>query len=78
MRGRDKVSTYFGNYAREDQWRLAPGLVEGRPAALYSCAMRPPPFPSISFCSTGKGIQLLRSGTSATRDMPWKLRTCVP
>ena len=34
MRGRDKVSTYFGNYAREDQWRLAPGLVEGRPAAL--------------------------------------------
>ncbi|MBX5049591.1 RNA polymerase sigma factor [Rhizobium lentis] len=34
MRGRDKVSTYFGNYAREERWWLAPGLVEGRPAAL--------------------------------------------
>lgn len=34
MRGRDKVSTYFGNYAHEGQWRLAAGLVEGRPAAL--------------------------------------------
>lgn len=34
MRGRDAVSSYFGNYAREDRWRLATGLVEGRPAAL--------------------------------------------
>ncbi|AJC78323.1 RNA polymerase sigma-24 factor RpoE 2 [Rhizobium etli bv. phaseoli str. IE4803] len=34
MRGRHEVSSYFGNYAREDRWRLAPGLVEGRPAAL--------------------------------------------
>lgn len=34
MRGRDEVSSYFGNYGREDRWRLATGLVEGRPAAL--------------------------------------------
>lgn len=34
MRGRREVSNYFGNYSREDRWQLAPGLVEGRQAAL--------------------------------------------
>jgi RNA polymerase sigma-70 factor (ECF subfamily) len=33
MRRRD-VRTYFGNYATVDDWRLVPGLVEGRPAVL--------------------------------------------
>ncbi|MBX5030838.1 RNA polymerase sigma factor [Rhizobium lentis] len=47
MRGRDKVSTYFGNYAREERWWLAPGLVEGRPAALVfeqGAALRTPAY----------------------------------
>ena len=34
MRGKGEVSRYFGNYAKVSDWRLAPGLVEGRPAIL--------------------------------------------
>jgi RNA polymerase sigma-70 factor, ECF subfamily len=34
MRGKAEVSRYFGNYARVSDWRLVPGLVEGRPAIL--------------------------------------------
>lgn len=33
-RGRADVSTYVGRYEAQDDWRLVPGLVEGRPAAL--------------------------------------------
>ena len=32
--GRADVGTYIGRYAVQDDWRLVPGLVEGRPAAL--------------------------------------------
>ncbi len=34
MRGRVEVSRYFGNYSSVGDWRLVPGLVEGRPAIL--------------------------------------------
>ena len=34
MKGKAEVSRYFGNYAGMADWRLAPGLVEGRPAIL--------------------------------------------
>jgi RNA polymerase sigma-70 factor (ECF subfamily) len=34
MGGRSEVSNYFGNYSRIADWRLVPGLVDGRPAAL--------------------------------------------
>ena len=34
MRGKAEVSSYFGNYAEASDWRLVPGLVEGRPAIL--------------------------------------------
>ena len=34
MRGKAEVSRYFGNYAKVSDWRLVPGLVEGRPAIL--------------------------------------------
>lgn len=34
MSGRDEVSTYLTQYARHHDWRLAPGVVEGRPAVL--------------------------------------------
>ena len=36
MTGRREVSTYFGNYSRAEDWHLAPGLVDGRPALLVS------------------------------------------
>src|SRR5262245_61300548 len=34
MRGKAEVSRYFGNYSAAGDWRLVPGLVEGRPAIL--------------------------------------------
>jgi RNA polymerase sigma-70 factor (ECF subfamily) len=34
MNGKAEVSKYFGNYSKVDDWRLVPGLVEGRPAIL--------------------------------------------
>ena len=33
-RGKAEISSYFGNYAEVSDWRLVPGLVEGRPAIL--------------------------------------------
>jgi RNA polymerase sigma-70 factor (ECF subfamily) len=33
-RGKAEVVRYFGNYAKVSDWRLMPGLVEGRPAIL--------------------------------------------
>jgi RNA polymerase sigma-70 factor, ECF subfamily len=32
--GKAEVSRYFGNYSQVSDWRLVPGLVEGRPAIL--------------------------------------------
>jgi RNA polymerase sigma-70 factor (ECF subfamily) len=34
MKGRKEVVDYFGNYARHDDWRFAPGLVDSRPALI--------------------------------------------
>jgi RNA polymerase sigma-70 factor (ECF subfamily) len=34
MNGKAEVSRYFGNYAKVRDWRLVPGLVEGRPAIV--------------------------------------------
>ena len=34
LNGRKQVATYFGNYSRVQDWHLAPGLVENRPAIL--------------------------------------------
>lgn len=34
LNGKAEVSRYFGNYAAVADWRLVPGLVEGRPAIL--------------------------------------------
>jgi RNA polymerase sigma-70 factor (ECF subfamily) len=38
MNGREEVGRYFGNYSKTVGWRFAPGLVEGRPAALVQQA----------------------------------------
>lgn len=34
IRGKAEVARYFGNYSGAGDWRLVPGLVEGRPAIL--------------------------------------------
>jgi RNA polymerase sigma-70 factor (ECF subfamily) len=34
MNGRDEAGRYFTNASRGDDWRLVPGTVEGRPAAI--------------------------------------------
>ena len=34
MNGKAEVSRYFGNYDKAMDWRLVPGLLEGRPAIL--------------------------------------------
>ena len=34
MTGKVEVSRYFGNYSAVSDWRLVPGLLEGRPAIL--------------------------------------------
>ena len=34
LNGRSEVETYFGNYARMQDWRFVPGLVDRRPAVL--------------------------------------------
>jgi RNA polymerase sigma-70 factor (ECF subfamily) len=34
MNGKAEVSHYFGNYAKIQDWRLVPGLIEGRPAIM--------------------------------------------
>ncbi len=36
LTGRKDVSAYFSRYAEVSDWRLAPGLAEGRPALLVS------------------------------------------
>jgi RNA polymerase sigma-70 factor (ECF subfamily) len=36
LHGRNEVGVYFGNYARVNDWRLAPGFVDRRPAILVS------------------------------------------
>jgi RNA polymerase sigma-70 factor, ECF subfamily len=37
-RGRDVVQNYFGRYRDRQDWRLRPGLVEGRPAVIVQDA----------------------------------------
>jgi RNA polymerase sigma-70 factor (ECF subfamily) len=34
LNGKTEVSRYFGHYSKASDWRLVPGLVEGRPAIL--------------------------------------------
>jgi len=52
-RGRTEVGTYFGRYGTLTDWRLVPGLVEGRPAALVvdpaDAASRPVYFVLLAF-----------------------------
>jgi RNA polymerase sigma-70 factor, ECF subfamily len=45
LSGRGEVGRYFGNYSQTDDWRLAPGLVEGRPAVVVLDPARPASLP---------------------------------
>jgi RNA polymerase sigma-70 factor, ECF subfamily len=44
--GRNEVGSYFHNYGRQTDWTLAPGLVDGRPAALVRDAANPSAAPT--------------------------------
>jgi len=41
MEGLEEVSRYFGNYSRIHDWKLTPGLVDGRPALLVTDPAKP-------------------------------------
>ena len=45
LSGRGEVGRYFGNYSQTDDWHLAPGLVEGRPAAVVLDPAQPAGLP---------------------------------
>jgi len=45
LSGRGEVGRYFGNYSQTDDWHLAPGLVEGRPAVVVVDPARPASLP---------------------------------
>jgi RNA polymerase sigma-70 factor, ECF subfamily len=46
MTGKAEVSRYFGNYSKAHDWRLVPGLVDGRPAILVFDPGSPSPDPT--------------------------------
>lgn len=45
LSGRGEVGRYFGNYSQTNDWHLAPGLVEGRPAVVVLDPTRPAGLP---------------------------------
>ena len=45
LSGRGEVGRYFGNYSQTDDWHLAPGLVEGRPAVMVLDPTQPAGLP---------------------------------
>ena len=45
LSGRGEVGRYFGNYSQTDDWHLAPGLVEGRPAVVVLDPAQPAGLP---------------------------------
>jgi RNA polymerase sigma-70 factor (ECF subfamily) len=60
MSGRKEVSRYFGNYAGIGDWKLIPGLVDGRPALLVLDPARPEAPPSYFVTVEWKGGQVVR------------------
>jgi RNA polymerase sigma-70 factor (ECF subfamily) len=46
LSGRGEVGRYFGNYSQTDDWHLAPGLVEGRPAVVVLDPAQPAALPA--------------------------------
>jgi RNA polymerase sigma-70 factor (ECF subfamily) len=46
LSGRGEVGRYYGNYSQTDDWHLAPGLVEGRPAVVVLDPAQPAALPA--------------------------------
>lgn len=60
MHGRKEVSRYFGNYAGIGDWKLIPGLVDGRLALLVLNPGRPEAPPSYFVTLEWEGNNLVR------------------
>jgi RNA polymerase sigma-70 factor, ECF subfamily len=45
LSGRGEVGRYYGNYSQTDDWYLAPGLIEGRPAVVVLDPVQPASLP---------------------------------
>jgi RNA polymerase sigma-70 factor (ECF subfamily) len=62
MDGKDDVGRYFGNYSKVDDWRLALGFVDGRPAVLVfdPAAASPTPLYFVLLEWRGSGIAGIR------------------
>jgi RNA polymerase sigma-70 factor (ECF subfamily) len=57
--GRQEVGGYFTRYGELTDWLLAPGLVEGRPAALVRDAEQPTASPAYFILLDWTGDRLL-------------------
>jgi RNA polymerase sigma-70 factor, ECF subfamily len=57
VKGRDQVGEYLHRYALTNQWRFAPGFVDGRAAMLvfdrYDSTQRPAYFVALDFSNEG-------------------------
>lgn len=60
--GKERVSGYFTNYSKRDDWHMTPGIVEGRPAILARDRNDPdgPPGYFILLTRDGEGIRTIR------------------
>ncbi len=60
--GKERVSDYFSNYSKRDDWYMTPGLVEGRPAVLARDRNDPdgPPTYFILLTTDSTGVQAIR------------------
>ncbi len=60
--GKGPVSGYFSNYAKRTDWRMAPGMVEGRPAILAFDRDEPagPPVYFVLLSSDEAGVNAIR------------------
>jgi len=58
LRGRVEVGEYFHRYAQVDDWRLALGTVENRPAILFHASREPASPPAYFIFLTWNGTQV--------------------
>lgn len=61
--GKSRVAGYFGNYAKRNDWIMAPGHVEGRPAILAYDRNEPEGLPAYFIL-----LEIADSGVSHIRD----------
>ncbi|MEP3279950.1 MAG: sigma-70 family RNA polymerase sigma factor [Stappiaceae bacterium] len=76
--GKERVSGYFSNYAKRDDWHMTPGLVEGRPAILARDRDDPhgPPTYFILLNTDTTGVTTIRDfryARYAMQDAEWEV-----